>query len=57
MHYRCTIDDDNQHRSNAIKVLFRDVEKKKDKRNVTKEQPVEHVLEPLAKILYPIIKE
>ena len=55
MHYRCTIDDDNQHCSNAIKVLFRDVEK--DKRNLTKEQPVGHVLEPLAKILYPMIKE
>ena len=52
-----TIDDDNKHRSNVIKVLFRDVEKKKNKRNVTKEQPVGHVPEPLAKILYPMMKE
>ena len=33
----CTIDDDNKHSINAIKVLFRDNEKKKNKCNVTKE--------------------
>lgn len=56
-------DDDNKHSSNAIKVLFRNDEKKKNELNITKEQLVGHVPETfflperLAKILYPIMKE
>ena len=32
----CTIDDDSKRSSNAIKVPFRDYEKKKNKRNIPK---------------------
>ena len=44
----CTIDDDKKHSSNVIKVSFRDDGKGKSKRNVTKEQLVENLSEPLA---------
>ena len=44
----CTIDDDKKHSSNVIKVPFRDDGKGKSKRNVTKEQLVENLSEPLA---------
>ena len=53
----CTIDDNNKHSGNSIKVMFRDDEKKKKKCIVTKEQLAGHVSEPLTKILYPMIKE
>lgn len=59
----CIIDDDNNHSSNAIKILFRNDEKKKNELNITMEQLVGRVPETfflperLAKILYPIMKE
>ena len=59
----CIIDDDNNHSSNAIKILFRNDEKKNNELNITMEQLVGHVPETfflperLAKILYPIMKE
>ena len=52
-----TIDDDNKYNSNAIDVLFPIDEKKMKKRNVIKVQLVGHVAEPLAKILYPMMKK
>ena len=50
----CMIEDDNKHSKNAIKVLFRGKEGKQDKQ---KERIVGHVPEPLAKILYPMMKK
>lgn len=55
--FTCTIDHDNKHSSNAIKFLFLDDEKKRNKCNVTRKQLVGHLPESLAKILYPMMKE
>ena len=48
---RCTRDDANKHSINSIKFLFSDEKKKKNKRNLTKEQLVGHVPEPLSLLL------